>query len=137
MTEPGIEATLALPLPLDAAIERVTQALQAEGFGVLTRIDVHETLKKKLGVDFRPYVILGACNPALAHKALTARAEVGLMLPCSVTVEEAKPGAAVVRIADAEMMMTVGDVGSSGALREVGDEARTRLLRVAAALRKA
>lgn len=135
MTEPGIEATLALPL--DAAIERVTQALQAEGFGVLTRIDVHETLKKKLGVDFRPYVILGACNPALAHKALTARAEVGLMLPCNVTVEEAKPGAAVVRIADPEMMMTVGDLGSSGALREVGDEARTRLLRVAAALRKA
>ena len=115
----------------------MTQALQAEGFGVLTRIDVHETLKKKLGVDFRPYVILGACNPALAHKALTARAEVGLMLPCNVTVEEAKPGAAVVRIADPEMMMTVGDLGSSGALREVGDEARTRLLRVAAALRKA
>lgn len=133
MNEQMLEATL--PLPLDAAIDQVTQALQAEGFGVLTRIDVRETLKKKLGVEFRPYVILGACNPTLAHQALAARAEVGLMLPCNVTVEEAAPGAALVRIADPELMMTVGDLGESAALREVGSEARARLLRVAAALR--
>lgn len=133
MSQTGLEATL--PLPLDAAIDRVTQALQAEGFGVLTRIDVHETLKRKIGVDFRPYVILGACNPTLAHKALSARADVGLMLPCNVTVEEATLGSVVVRIADPDIMMTVGDLGTSAALREVGSEARSRLLRVAAALR--
>lgn len=133
MSQTGLEVML--PLPLDAAINRVTQALQAEGFGVLTRIDVHETLKKKIGVEFRPYVILGACNPALAHKALSARADVGLMLPCNVTVEEATPGLAVVRIADPDIMMTVGDLATSAALREVGGEARSRLLRVAAALR--
>lgn len=135
MAELGIEVTL--PLPMDAAIDHVIQALQAEGFGVLTRIDVHDTLKKKIGVEFRPYVILGACNPVLAHKALTARADVGLMLPCNVTVEAAAPGSVAVRIADPEIMMTVGDLGSSDALRGVGVEAKSRLLRVAAALRGA
>ncbi len=133
MNQTELEATLRLPL--DAAIDRVTQALQVEGFGVLTRIDVQETLKKKIGVEFRPYVILGACNPALAHKALAARADVGLMLPCNVTVEETTPGSAVVRIADPGVMMTVGDLATSAVLREVGGEARSRLLRVAEALR--
>lgn len=133
--ELGFEVNLAMPV--DAAIERVTGALKAEGFGVLTRIDVHDTLKQKIGVDFRPYVILGACNPALAHKALTARAEVGMMLPCNVTVEAAGSGASAVRIADPQMMMTVGDLGDSAELREVGNEARERLTRVAAALRAA
>lgn len=133
--ELGFEVNLAMPV--DAAIERVTGALKAEGFGVLTRIDVHDTLKQKIGVDFRPYVILGACNPALAHKALTARAEVGMMLPCNVTVEATGSSASAVRIADPQMMMTVGDLGDSAELREVGNEARERLTRVAAALRAA
>jgi len=128
----GFEATL--PLPFDAAIARVTEALKAEGFGVLTRIDVHDTLKKKIGVDFRPYVILGACNPALAHRSLSARGDVGLMLPCNVTVEAAGEGASLVRIADPQMMMTVGGLGTVEALRQVGREARERLQRVAAAL---
>lgn len=128
----GYEARLALPF--EAAIERVTEALQSEGFGVLSRIDVQETLRKKIGADFRPYVILGACNPRLAHKALSSRSEVGLMLPCNVTVESAGEGACIVRIADPAMMMTVGDLGSEAALQEVGTEARARLSRVAESL---
>jgi uncharacterized protein (DUF302 family) len=131
----GFEATL--PLAFDAAVERVTEALKAEGFGVLTRIDVHDTLKKKIGADFRPYVILGACNPQLAHKALSARGDVGLMLPCNVTVEAAGAGSTLVRIADPQMMMTAGDLGSEQALQQVGGEARERLLRVAEVLRGA
>lgn len=133
--EPGFEAIL--PLPFDAAIERVTEALRSEGFGVLTRIDVHDTLRKKIGVDFRPYAILGACNPQLAHQALSARSEVGLMLPCNVTVEAAGEDRSLVRIADPGMMMTVGDLGGVEALQRVGAEARERLLRVANALRAA
>ena len=128
----GFEAML--PLTFDAAIERVTEALKAEGFGVLTRIDVHDTLKKKIGAEFRPYVILGACNPQLAYKALSAQSDVGLMLPCNVTVEAAGEGRSLVRIADPGMMMTVGSLGQVEALRQVGGEARERLQRVAAAL---
>ena len=124
----GFEMTLALPF--DAAIERVTEALRQEGFGVLTRNDVHSTLKRKVGVDFRPYAILGACNPQLAHRALSARGEVGLMLPCNVTVESAGEVSSLVRIADPAMMMTVGQLGSDPALREVGAEAQARLSRV-------
>lgn len=131
-TDLGFEATL--PLAFDAAIERVTEALKAEGFGVLTRIDVHDTLSKKIGAEFRPYAILGACNPQLAFKALSARADVGLMLPCNVTVEAAGEGRSLVRIADPAMMMTVGDLGQVEALRQVGGEARERLQRVAEAL---
>jgi uncharacterized protein (DUF302 family) len=131
--DPGFEVTLSLPV--DAAIERVTEALKLEGFGVLTRIDVQETLQKKLGVAFRPYVILGACNPGLAHQALSDRAEVGLMLPCNVTVESTGEGSSIVRIADPAMMMTMGDLGSSAILQEVGAEARVRLARVAGSLR--
>lgn len=129
----GFEATL--PLEFDAAIERVTEALKVEGFGVLTRIDVHDTLKKKIGADFRPYAILGACNPQLAHRALSARGDVGMMLPCNVTVEAAAQGSTLVRIADPEMMMTVGDLGGDEVLQQVGADARARLMRVAEALR--
>lgn len=128
----GLE--MALSIPFDAAIERVTEALKQEGFGILTRIDVHATLKQKVGVDFRPYAILGACNPQLAHKALSARGEVGLMLPCNVTVESAGAKSSLVRIADPAMMMAVGELASDTALREVGAEARARLSRVAESL---
>jgi uncharacterized protein (DUF302 family) len=132
-TDLGYEAKLAMPF--EAAIEKVTAAMQAEGFGVLTRIDVQDTFRKKIGADFRPYVILGACNPRLAHKALSSRSEVGLMLPCNVTVESAGGGVCIVRIADPAMMMTIGDLGSDAALREVGTEARERLTRVVESLR--
>jgi uncharacterized protein (DUF302 family) len=119
----------------DRALDRVTAALNAEGFGVLTRIDVHTTLKEKIGADFRPYAILGACNPALAHRALTHRADVGLLLPCNVTVETAPDGrGSVVRIGDPDVMMTVGGLDAGPPLRAVAHEARARLERVAVAL---
>jgi uncharacterized protein (DUF302 family) len=120
----------------DGALERVTAALKAEGFGILTRIDVHTTLKEKIGEDFRPYSILGACNPTLAHRALSHDAEVGLLLPCNVTVE-ATPGGggSIARIADPKMMMSAGRFGDDATLGAVAGEARERLLRVAAALR--
>ena len=73
----------------DGAIERATEVLSQKGFGVLTRIDVKETLKKKIDVDFKPYTILGACNPKFAHQALTAESKIGVMLPCNVIVEQA------------------------------------------------
>jgi uncharacterized protein (DUF302 family) len=120
----------------DRAIEKVTAALKVEGFGILTRIDVHTTLKEKLGAEFRPYAILGACNPPLAHKALAHKAEVGLMLPCNVTVEAAPDGTGcVARIGDPKAMMTVGEFDRDPVFREVAGEARRRLERVAAALR--
>jgi uncharacterized protein (DUF302 family) len=100
---------------------------------VLTRIDIHDAFKEKLGVAFRKYSILGACNPPLAHKALSARPDAGLMLPCNVIVEET--GAqTLVRIVDPAAMMQAGGLAGDPVLAEVGQEAETRLRRVAAAL---
>ena len=122
----------------EKALDRVTAALKAEGFGILTRIDVHTTLKEKIGAEFRPYAILGACNPPLAHKALSHDAEVGLMLPCNVTVEVAPDGkGCIARVADPQMMMSAGRFAGDPVLAEVAGEARARLSRVAAALRTA
>ncbi|MBU1044978.1 MAG: DUF302 domain-containing protein [Candidatus Omnitrophica bacterium] len=88
-----------LNLPFEKAIESVTEALKKEGFGILTKIDVKEKFKEKLGIDFKKYVILGACNPANAHKAILAEENIGLMLPCNVIVYEVgdKTGVAVVK----------------------------------------
>ena len=115
------------------AVEKVTEALAAEGFGVISRIDMHKAFKEKIGVDFRRYTILGACKPKLAHTAVTARPDVGLLLPCNVTVEEA-PGGAVVRIVDAGAMMGVGDLGGVPEIQELAQDAGARLGRVAKVL---
>ena len=115
-------------------IDKVTEALKAQGFGILTRIDVDSTLKTKIGADFRPYVILGACNPGLAHQALTARPDVGLMLPCNVVVDQVTDGECLVRFIDPEAMMTFGDLGSDSTLQRVGGEAANKIRAAAATL---
>jgi uncharacterized protein (DUF302 family) len=120
--------------PYDAAVEKVIAALKAEGFGVLTSIDVKATLKEKLGEDFRPYIILGACNPPLAHRALSTDAVIGMMLPCNVTVEADPQGGTIARIANPEVMMQVGALEENTTLIEVAAEARAKLERVAGAL---
>jgi uncharacterized protein (DUF302 family) len=89
-----------LAMPFDGAIYRATEALKSAGFGVLTDIDVQETLKRKIGVDFRRYRILGACNPTMAHKALQAEDKIGTMLPCNVVVQELEDGAVEVAAID-------------------------------------
>ena len=116
---------------VDEALERVTGALKREGFGILTQIDVKDTLKKKLDVDFRQYLILGACNPSLAHKALSTDAQIGLLLPCNVVVQEAVDGGVVVSIADPRVMFTVVD---NPALAPIVHEADQRLRRVMTSL---
>jgi uncharacterized protein (DUF302 family) len=123
-----------LPDPYEKAIEKVTTALKTEGFGVLTQIDVQATLKNKLNADFRPYVILGACNPPLAHRALQSEPMIGTLLPCNVTVEAAE-GGSLVSIANPEMMLTLEPLSSNSEIMLVASEARARLERVAASLR--
>ena len=119
----------------EQALEKVISALKKEGFGVLTRIDVKATMKEKLDAEFRPYSILGACNPPLAHKALSADSVVGLMLPCNVTVEAAPDGdGSIVRIANPAAMMQVGTLGENPTLVEVSKQAGEKLVRVAKAL---
>jgi uncharacterized protein (DUF302 family) len=111
----------------DQAVEKVTAALKSEGFGVPSEIDVKTTLRKKLDVDFRRYVILGACNPSLAHRALAAEPQIGLLLPCNVVVQEAPEGGVVVSIADPRAMFTMVD---NAAVALVAAEAEERLRRV-------
>ena len=132
MSELAFEVTL--DAPYAEVLDRVVEALKVEGFGVLTRIDVHDTLKQKLDVDFRQYCILGACNPPLAHKALSNRPDAGLMLPCNVIVESLETGGTLVRIVDPRAMMKAGGLAGDPAIEEVGNEAESRLRRVAAAL---
>ena len=119
----------------DQSVTMVTEALKSEGFGVLTSIDVRSTIKKKLGEDFRPYVIIGACNPTLAHKALIIDPRVGLMLPCNVTVEAPPEGGSIVRIANPEIMMRAGSMEDNLEMGDVAKEAHARLKRVAEKLK--
>jgi len=121
-----------LPVPFEEAIDRATTALKAEGFGVLTSIDVKDTLKKKLDAEFRKYTILGACNPPLAHRALQAELEVGLLLPCNVVVYETGPRTSVVSAMDPMMMVSV--VGENAELAAVAKDADARLRRVLVSL---
>src|SRR3990172_11240576 len=118
--------SIELKLPLEAAIAATKEALKEEGFGVLTEIDVRKTLREKIGADFQPYVILGACNPALAFAALQDDIEAGLLLPCNVTVRQ-EDGGTVVSILDPLVMARLS--GASG-LGEVSRIAREKLERV-------
>jgi uncharacterized protein (DUF302 family) len=113
-------------VPFEAAVERITESLKNEGFGVLTTIDVAATLKKKLDQDFRRYVILGACNPKLAHRALTADLSVGLLLPCNVTVFQGDRGESVIQVVKPEAML---GVVQNAQLKPIAQEADERLVR--------
>ncbi len=116
--------------PYSEAVDRVTAALKEEGFGVLTTIDVKATLKEKIDVDFRPYVILGACNPHLANQALNQDDTIGLLLPCNVVVAETADGSEVA-IAKPTAMLSVAGAAAMG---EFADEAEAKLTRVLGAL---
>lgn len=119
-----------IDMPFDAAVEKVTTELQKEGFGVLTTIDVQDTLKKKLNVDFKKYKILGACNPAFAHEALQAEEDIGLLLPCNVIVYE-KNGQSIVAAFDPMAMTRVTE---SPAVELIASQVKQRLERVIAAV---
>lgn len=112
---------VSVDLPFEQAVARVREELATEGFGILTEIDVRATLRKKLDVEFRPYVILGACNPPMAHKALTAEIDIGLLLPCNVVVYAAdEPGRSEVRAMDpAEALQLAGNPDIEGVAGEV------------------
>ena len=125
-TRYGISTTV--PLEYDRAVERTKEELSKEGFGVLAEIDIAATLKKKLDVDFRPYVILGACNPPLAHRALTAERDIGLLLPCNLIVYAADtPGSSVVAAMDPEAAL---ELTGNPEVRDVAREVKERLQRV-------
>ena len=116
----------------EETVPKVTEALKKEGFGILTEINVKETIKKKLDKEFPKYIILGACNPPLAYQALTAETEIGLLLPCNVIVYEGKDGKTVVSAQDPEAALSI--VGNQ-AIVQVAKEARERLVRVIESLK--
>jgi len=129
-TDIGIRVTL--KTSFEQAIQKTTDALKTEGFGVLTQIDVKTTLKDKINVDFRRYVILGACNPSLAHRALSANPDVGLLLPCNVTVQEAGNEIIVTAVDPIQML---GVLQEDPAVKAVAVEAKTKLERVISSLK--
>ena len=130
-TSIGIRATV--NLPYEQAVVKTTEALKAQGFGVLTQIDVKSVMKQKLNVDFRRYVILGACNPPLAHRAFSANLDVGLLLPCNVTVHE-DGDKSVVTAADPVVLL--GALQEDPSLQEVAAEVRSRMQQVIASLQQ-
>jgi uncharacterized protein (DUF302 family) len=135
MEQSAYGLSITLPVPFEIAVEQITGALKAEGFGVLTSIDVQQTLKTKLDRDFRKYVILGACNPVLADRALHAELAIGLLLPCNVIVYEAGDEHSVV--AAMAPLAALGIVGANPALHVVAEEADQRLRRALASLETA
>jgi len=132
-TQYGFAVTV--PVPFTEALRRTRDALAGEGFGVLTEIDVAATMKNKLGAEFRPYVILGACNPPLAHRALSAEIDIGLLLPCNVIVYESdRPAESVVAAMDpVAVLKLVGNDDVEPIAREVRERLERALDRVCAA----
>ncbi len=116
--------------PFEETVTRTRDLLAAEGFGVITEVDVRETMKKKLGIDFRNYLILGACNPPLAHRALETEDKIGVLLPCNVIVQETDAG---VEVAAMDPVAAMGAIGNE-ALEGVAAEVKSRLDRVIAGL---
>jgi len=123
-----------LPLGFDDALSTTRDALKAEGFGVLTEIDMKAAFKEKLGKDFRRYTILGACNPPLAYAAINEDPAIGLMLPCNVTVEATTDDRSHVRLVDPRVLLSSSSRALSPALKEVAEDARARMEKVVAAL---
>lgn len=111
-----------LQVPFDVAVSRTEAALKTEGFGVLSRVDIQQTLKSKINIDFRPYTILGACNPTLAHKALQLEDKVGLMLPCNIIIQQSDSGkveiAAIDPVASMQAIINPGLMSAAQAVRE-------------------
>jgi uncharacterized protein (DUF302 family) len=125
----GSHATLKLDFP--DAVRKVIDALKQEGFGVLSDLDIQATMKEKIGADMLPYRILGACNPALAHKAMSAEPDIGLLLPCNVVVRQDATGLVTVAFIDPQTMVALTD---NPQVREVADDASARLQRARARL---
>lgn len=132
---PQLAYEVQLAMDFDEATEATRTALKAEGFGVLTEIDLQATFREKLNQEFRRYTILGACNPPLAYAAVTADPAVGLLLPCNVTVEEAGAAMTVVRLTDPRAMLAAAPGALSPAVQEVATDANARMERVARELR--
>jgi len=129
-TDIGVRTTL--KTSFEEAIQKTIEALKMEGFGVLTQIDVKNTLKEKINIDFRRYVILGACNPVLAHRALSVNSDVGLLLPCNVTVQEAGDEIIVTAVEPMQMLEVLKE---DSAVQAVASEARIKLEKVISSLR--
>lgn len=125
-----------LPFPFDDAVRRVKDALKQEGFGILTEIDLRAAFQEKLGREFRPYVILGACNPPLAFSAINADPSVGLLLPCNVTVEFVSEQRTIVRLTNPEALLATAPVGASPELASVARDAGERMARVTSTLKQ-
>ena len=123
--------TTTIPGPFDTVVQRVLEELKAEGFGVLSDIDLQKAMKEKLGKDIAPHRILGACNPPLAYKALQAEVDIGLLLPCNVTVRQGQRDDVIVGFLNPDLMVQLTE---NPAMREVAEDASARLRRVRDAL---
>ena len=132
----GLGIEIELPLPVDDAARMVRDALKQEGFGILTEIDLQAAFREKLGREFRPYLILGACNPPLAFSAVSADPSIGLLLPCNVTVESAGERRTIVRLTNPVALLGNATLEDSEELQSVAQDAGRRMARVAETLKR-